>query len=192
MLAEKIKLEDDERIIKYARKHWYVLFARIFTLGILAVFPLIVFVLISIFATDFIINLDVKEYINIFIFLYIIWLLILWMILFHTWTDYYLDVWTVTNKRLIAVDQNGLFHRTIGSFRLEKLQDINVDIKGFVATMLDFGTVELETASGSEDEFKMYGLPHPQELKATIFEASDKLMKKDTKNHHGDYFPDDY
>ena len=92
------------------------------------------------------------------------------------WTNYYLDVWTITNKRLIAIDQHGLFHRETASFRLERLQDMNVEINGIIATFLDYGILEAQTAGGDDDKFRATGLPHPRELKSLILEASDVLL----------------
>ena len=96
------------------------------------------------------------------------------MALFAIWTNYYLDVWTVTNKRLITVDQRGLFHRHTGSFRLERLQDINVSVHGIMATFLKYGDLQAETAS--EDRgFVASGIPDPQALKALILKATDDV-----------------
>jgi uncharacterized membrane protein YdbT with pleckstrin-like domain len=106
--------------------------------------------------------------------LYAGWLIFIWMALFGVWTNYYLDVWTVTNKRLITVDQRGLFHRDTGSFRLERLQDINVNVRGILATLLKFGDLEAETAS-SDKNFVARGIPDPQGLKALILKASDDV-----------------
>lgn len=177
MLTEKIKLESDEQVIIQVRKHWFILFLQLFNVVVLALFPLLVYLLLSYFATDYLGTLDLSAYTNLILYVYLAWLLIVWMIGFNVWTDYYLDVWTITNKRLITIDQRGLFYRTTGSFRLERLQDMNVEINGLIATFLDFGTLEAQTAAGIEDEFRAHGLPHPRELKSTILAAADNLMR---------------
>jgi len=175
MLAEKIQLESDEKILKQVRKHWFILFAKVFGLVIAAIAPLILYVVFQTFTTSFVTE-ALGSYTSHLLLFYTIWLIFIWMALFNVWTDYYLDVWTVTNRRLIAVDQRGLFHRTIGSFRLERLQDVNTEVHGVIATLLDYGTLEAETAGGDEDEFKAHGLPKPQELKSTILKATDDLI----------------
>jgi hypothetical protein len=115
-------------------------------------------------------------YLNAFLALYTAWLLIMWMALFNAWTNYYLDVWTITTKRLITVDQHGFFSRTIASFRLERLQDIIVSVNGIIPTLLNYGTLEAETAS-EESHFKATGLPDPAGIKAIILTSSDALMQ---------------
>lgn len=102
------------------------------------------------------------------------------MTLAYIWTDQYLDVWVITDRRIVAIDQKRLFVRNIGSFRLERLQDMNIEIPGFLATMFDYGNIEAQTASGSEEEFSARYLPKPREIKAVILEAADLRMREMT------------
>jgi len=176
MLTEKIQLEADEKILIQVRKHWFILFARVFSVCVAAIAPLVLAYIFLTATESAEFNATLGVYAPHLMFLYATWILMLWMLLGSIWTDYYLDVWTVTSRRLIAIDQRGLFKRNIGSFRLERLQDINVEIHGIIATFLDFGTIEAQTAGGSEEEFRVYGLPHPRELKSLILKAADELM----------------
>ncbi len=171
MLAEKIKLEDDEVILAQVRKHWFVVSLEMSGIIIVALTPLILYAVTS--ALN-VIPETINPHSPLFIALYAAWLTLAWMGLFGVWTNYYLDVWTVTSKRLIVVDQQGLFNRKTGSFRLERLQDVNVSVKGILATLLNYGTIEAETASG-DDNFIARAVPKPQELKAQILGAADKL-----------------
>lgn len=172
MLVEKIQLEDDEHILIQVRRHWFVLcteLAGLLLAGLLPVFiHLVVLRYVSFESLRFTIS---NSYI---VFLYAVWFLFLWMALFSSWTNYYLDVWTITNKRLVSVNQHGLFNRNTGSLRLERIQDIDVTVKGMLATFLDFGLIRVETASEDRD-FAARNIPKPQELKALILSASDKI-----------------
>jgi hypothetical protein len=97
----------------------------------------------------------------------------MWMILASLWTDYYLDIWCITNKRIIKVDQVALFRRKTGSFRLERMQDVNVEVN-----------VHVQTASADVEEFKASFLPKPQEVKSVILAACDKLLEQNTTNQN--------
>lgn len=178
MLFEKIQLEADEKIITTVRKHWFFLFSR--TCGVLmtALLPLVGWILVSQFLQSDTIatTINIAPYTKHFSYLFLLWLLINWMSLAYIWTDHYLDTWTITDRRIIAVDQVSLFRRRTGSFRLEKLQDMNIEINGFIATILNFGIIEAQTASGSEEEFRANFIPKPQELKAIILRAADGRM----------------
>jgi len=175
MLTEKIQLEADETILIQVRKHWFILCMQVFSFFIAAIAP--AFLLFTLIAfTDSEIATTLLSYRPYLIFVYTVWLILLWMSLFRAWTDYYLDVWTVTNRRLIAVDQKGLFRRNVASFRLERLQDMNMEINGIIATFLDYGTLEAQTAGHSDEDFRAYGLPKPRELKSLILKAADDLI----------------
>ena len=160
MIFEKIELETDEEIIAIIRRHWFYLFKQVFFVFVLMLLPL---VLPLLFANLSPFTGSLTAYTPHLLFLYAFWLLVLWMLLAMIWTDHYLDIWTITNRRIIKIDQVALFRRQTGSFRLEKLQDLNVEINGIIATLLDFGTIHAQTASGKDDEFSASYLPKPQE-----------------------------
>jgi hypothetical protein len=172
MLAEKIQLEADEAILAQVRKHWFVLTFQLVGVAIAGFIPLVLITLL--YFTPLNVFLSSPNATPIISVLYAGWLIFTWMALFGVWTNYYLDVWTVTTKRLVTVDQRGLFFRDTGSFRLERLQDINVSIRGILATFLNFGDLQAETASNDTD-FVARGIPDPQGLKSLILEAADKI-----------------
>jgi uncharacterized membrane protein YdbT with pleckstrin-like domain len=172
MKSEKIQLDTDEEVLLQVRKHWFVLFTNLLGVLIVALLPLVFFAVLS--QSDFITSL-IPINNTLVVTLYAAWLIIQWMVVFSIWTNYYLDVWTVTNKRLIAVDQRGFFSRTMASFRLERMQDISVSVNGILATFLDYGTIEIQTA-GEEERFKVTGIPSPADIKALIVNSSDTLM----------------
>jgi uncharacterized membrane protein YdbT with pleckstrin-like domain len=176
MLIEKIALDADEVILKQVRKHWFIIATQlagiVFAIVLLPVGFLIVSTLpvFELFAPYLRVNILTEVYTVI--------LICAWMGGFSVWTNYYLDVWTITNKRLIAIDQRGLFHRDTGSFRLERLQDINVSVRGILGTLLGYGDLHAETASGDKD-FIARGIPNPQELKALILKAADETTYRE-------------
>lgn len=176
MLYEKIRLEDDERVLLIARRHWFLIALRALGILITASLPFVLFAAASSFdpATPFV-RRAMAEFWRELWFFAALWLLLHWMLFVARWTDWYLDVWIVTDRRIIAIDQRALFVREVGSFRLERLQDINIVIPGFLATMFDYGNIEVQTAS--DDTFVAHGLPHPREVKATILEAADRRLR---------------
>ncbi len=62
---------------------------------------------------------------------------------------YYFNSFIITDKRIIDWDQRGIFHKEISEVDYLKVQDITYKIKGFWATVLNFGTLQIQTASGS-------------------------------------------
>lgn len=54
----------------------------------------------------------------------------------------------VTNKRIIDVDRAGIFEEYVSECTLDKIQDIRYNRKGIMQTVLNIGTVIIETAGG--------------------------------------------
>lgn len=173
MNTELIKLEENETILKVVRKHWFILFSQVFGVVLAGVLPFIMIALSSAFAvtttllTEFRVDGTIISYFS------GVWLLIVNIALVGIWTDYYLDMWIITNKRIISIDQQGFFRRSVSSFRFERLQDITVDIKGFIETMLDFGKITADTAG--HDPFTIRGIPNPRGVKSLILEHADQV-----------------
>lgn len=180
-MFERIQFEEGETLLRTVRKHWFILFGQCLGLIITLFVPFILFGIIaakSELIGQFAERLGGIDLGNILIFASALWGLMIWLALATVWTNYYLDVWAITTLRVIVVDQRGLFHRTVSSFRLERLQDIHVEVNGIIATMLDFGTIRAETAGHEEDAFVMYGAPQPQDIKSAILGHADQLMPK--------------
>ena len=172
MNTELIKLDADETILSTVRKHWFILFRQV--AGIVTV-GLLPFILLIIFASSETVEKIFSEVHfagSTISFILGAWLSIILITLFGIWTDYYLDLWIITNKRIISIDQQGFFRRSVASFRFERLQDITVDIKGFIETLLDFGRIKADTAG--HEPFIISGIPNPRGIKSLIFEHADQ------------------
>jgi len=116
------------------------------------------------------------------VFFYSLWLLFVLAYIFIEWTTYYLDVWHITNKRIIDVEQIGIFHRDTKSLRFERIQDITVEVKGIIATFLNFGDVHVQTA-GATREIIIYQVRKPYKLKKMITVAIDESSERFYKEH---------
>lgn len=105
-------------------------------------------------------------------------LLFTWMFLFQNFLDYYLDMWIVTNRRVLNIEQTGLFSRTVSELRMYRIQNVTATITGVLHTILDYGNVEIETA-GEKLRFVFEDVPHPNRVAKTILE----LAEEDRKDH---------
>lgn len=162
-----LHLDSDESVILEVRKHWFVFFSYGLLLAIVAVMPVIFYETIVNFI-DF--PQPVAEnFSGIIFFSYMLWLLLLWMAFFVQWTNYYLDVWYITNKRIIDVEQKSFFHREVSSLRFDKIQDITVEVRGLLATFLNFGNVRVQTAAETSKDFFMKDADNPEQIRKLIF-----------------------
>lgn len=176
MLFEKIHLEDDEQVLTVVRKHWFIIFIEFFSIGFVALIPLVGFWGVPFIPKEITATLSWSEIIPILVFGYASWLVFAAMAAAMAWTHYFLDLWIITDRRIIVIEQIHFFHRKSSSFRLERLQDVKVSIRGIIATFLNFGTIRAQTASAAESNFKTSGLPDPRGLQATIQRAMDARL----------------
>jgi hypothetical protein len=168
-----IQLEQDEHIIAIIRKHWFSVIIQLCVTGFLALVPLFGYP----FLKPFLFPDITQQVFYILLYFYFVYLLFLWIIAFIQWTDYYLDMWILTNKRLVDIEQISLFHREVSSLRLEKIQDVKVHIQGFLDTMLKMGTVYVQTA-GVEQEFRIPFADNPLLIKQIIMKAYTETAEK--------------
>jgi len=156
-------LESGEEIIMTVNKHWFVFVGSVISLLLFIILPLVI---IAIFSAT-----PQKETggtgSSPILFFIGLWYLVVWIFFFIKWTDYYLDLFILTNRRVIYISQKGLFSRRISSSRLDRVQDVSAEVTGMMETFLDYGDVHVQTA-GEEKEFVLRGLPNPSLIKDKI------------------------
>jgi membrane protein YdbS with pleckstrin-like domain len=110
-----------------------------------------------------------------------VYLLSVYLFMFANFIDFYLDLWIVTNDRIVDIEQFNLFSRTISELDLFRIQDVTTDVHGFFPTMFDYGTVTVKTAS-QNIHIIFKDVPRPNEVRRRIIELSDE----DRKHHRSD------
>jgi hypothetical protein len=93
---------------------------------------------------------------------------------------FYLDIWIITNDRLVDVRQISLFAKSISELDLYQIQDATSEVEGFFPSIFNYGTVTLQTA-GSIPKFIIYDTPHPHELRQLLLD----LASEDKRYHAG-------
>ncbi|HEY4508992.1 MAG TPA: PH domain-containing protein [Candidatus Paceibacterota bacterium] len=176
MSYEVLHLEPEEHVILQVRKHWIVFALYAATLLLAAFLPFILISLARVFVPallDFHITGNQPA---LFLFFYTLWLLTLWIFFFIDWTKYYLDVWYVTEERIIAIDQRRIFDREVSNLRFDRIQDVTLDVHGFIPTLLGFGNIKVQTASEDSREFFMTTVRNPEEIRRVIFQQQNKMV----------------
>lgn len=172
-----ITLGPDEFVQVEERKHWFILFAELLGYIILYVLPFGIYYVLSYYLLPTAgSHIDISLSPALATFLTASWSLIIWMRLISVWTDYYLDIWIVTSKRILDLEQKGLFHRKSSVFRIERIQDVTVETKGAIATLLNFGDIHVQTA-GEAHEFVMRGITNPKRVRKIILQQLDLVAE---------------
>ncbi len=178
MLFDKIALEPEEKIIKTVREHWFIISTQIAVITIFALMPVFVSIGIMMWPPDIRSDAAFFTLLPLFIFGIAGWLLLSLIAATTAWSHYFLDLWVITDRRIIVIEQVRFFDRRVSNFRLERLQDIKATVRGLIPTLLNYGTVSAQTASASENNFKSPNLPAPRELQALIQIAMDARLAK--------------
>lgn len=167
-----LTLDKDEVIVYEVRRHWVILAAKLLSILFFAFAPVFAYaVLISLPIT---VRADGNP-IMLYLFMYMLWLLIAWIGAVVVWTDYFLDVLIITSKRLIRVEQHGLFSREISYLDLQNIQDVKTSVHGLIATSMNFGNLTVQTAA-QHREFMITSIADP-------FGTRDRLNQAITLYH---------
>ncbi len=156
--------EVGERVVLFIRRHPFIISIRIIGLVIAYLVP----ILLSAIFLDFIIQ---HNFLTIYFFLISILTLLLWIVIFYSLTMYTLDVWIITDRRIIDSNQHGFFNRTVAELHISRIQDIYVHTEGTFQTLINFGDLFVQTA-GTEERFMFLQIPKPVEVKDVIMEMA--------------------
>lgn len=168
--------QPDEQEVYIFRRHKIIMAEKIFLFLIEVVIPLIIYYLLTNY-TDWLEDNTSILYI-IFVVLAGLYYLYIILFLFQAWIDYYLDIWIITNERIISIEQLGLFKRTISELRINRVQDVTSEVHGFLPTIFKYGNVSVQTAS-SEEKFNLWQVPHPDEITRKIMALQEKYIKEE-------------
>jgi hypothetical protein len=164
-----------EQLVYVLRADLIVLVGPVFLLAILGVVPFVLQYIFSLVAPGVLENQPGLVAFTLFRGVYWLFILVFGLTEFF---DYYLDVWIVTNERIVDIQLKGLFARAISETRLYRVQDVTAQMKGVFATLFDYGTVHVQTA-GATGRFTFEQMPDPDEVVRNI----SKLIEDDKPFH---------
>lgn len=166
-------LDKDEYVVRIVRKSLVLFFIQIIGFLVIAILPFIAYTLFTKY-----LELSISDITYIVIkVVFVTWILFIWISLFIRFTNYYLDSWIVTNKRIVDIDQKSLFSRTTSTLNVDKIQDVRIDIGGILRTVLGIGTLHVQTA-GEEEIFIIRDASSPENVKTTILEIYHKNLEE--------------
>ena len=165
---------EDEEIIVMLRRHWVILLVEFLPL-IIMLFALLAGSIFTPFLIEFLpIEVSPKFFNLISSFLFMFY----WIIVFVVWIDYYLDVWIVTDQRIVNIEQFGLFRREISELDHGKIQDVTTEVHGLIPTLLKFGYVHIQTA-GSRTRFEFKQVPNPVLVRTMVMKLQKQAVKEE-------------
>lgn len=158
MSVQLHNLRPDEKVDIVIRRHW-IAFAF-----------LLIYFLAGIFLSGvllFVLPLSFGYFIIVCFWMYYL------MFLYISWINYELDIFVFTNNRIICIEQKSFLNRAVAETTLDKIQEVNIETKGLLANIFDFGTLTIITA-GSSPSFDMTYSPKPMVNARYINNLADK------------------
>jgi hypothetical protein len=172
-----ITFDHGEKIKYVAKRHNAAFMLEVVFLIIAAIFPY--------FAslkglTDWLINLfnpNLGNHFFLLLALYCLWLLFIWILFFIAWSDYYLDVWIITDGRVIDIEQTGVFRRKINSYRLDKITNVAVIPREYLGKIFNYGDVVVNLNTELK-KFVISEVPEPEKIKQIILDEQRAVLER--------------
>jgi len=109
----------------------------------------------------------------------IYWLLLFWTILWCwgmlVWADWYLDVWIITNQRVIDIEQQKFFNRRVTQCGLDRVQNVTSKVLGALPTFFKYGDIEI-SMDDRKNNFIFKQVSCPARTQDIILRARQELI----------------
>ncbi len=164
----------NEKVVKVLRRDLFILFKRVLFFILLVILPLAFFYVMTLSQPTLLFGTISLPLIILGVSAYY---LFIWLFFFFSFIDYYLDVWVITNERIIDVEQRGFFSRIISEQKLFRVQDVTSEVHGIIPTILRYGNVHVQTA-GTKQRFYFREVPYPDKIRDIIIKLAERNKAK--------------
>ena len=113
--------------------------------------------------------------------LIIIFWLMFSIFLYIEWLNHELDLYIITNNRIIWVEQKSFLDRTVSECNLWQVQEVNSSTKWFFANILNYGSIYIQTAWSATSTLKMAFAPDALQWARKILNIVDDY--RDTQHY---------
>lgn len=164
---KEFELEPGEHVVKETRKHWFLFLGELLPYAIIATIPFALPNLLTLapplvgYATFFEYHTPLMRA------ALGVWLLVSWTLAWGAFTRYFLNVWVLTNQRIVNIKQRRYFSREVSGLFISRIQDVTTDVRGIVSSLLGIGDIKVQTAA-EDVEFVMRGIPRPEQMRDII------------------------
>lgn len=165
---------NEEKVFLLIRKHWfnYLIFLLV---GILGAIPVAAAVYFWLAFPSIVADNSIDIYLIVILTVFVLGI---FAALLYGFVDYYLDVYIVTDRRVVDISQNGFFKREISELHLHQVQDVNARVDGFFETLFHFGDVYIQTA-GERENFVFKSVPQPYAIARQIIDLNESHLEED-------------
>lgn len=170
----------DEKVILIIRKHWIVDVGILFGTFFAVFWPLILYTLVNILWP-----IPHSSYVDIGVVVMHLYILFALFWYYVRWIDHRFDLIIFTDRRMVDINQDKLFGRKISEANLGQIQDISSDVKGIWGTILNYGTINIQTAGPEDHVFEMTFVHHPSMIASKVIELRDTYTRAGRPTSNG-------
>lgn len=170
----------DEEIIFLLRRDYFVLIRLILIYVFLFFLPLLARWYMNFFMEHLFTSYFSTVVLTLVAFLYYLYLLLFF---YRAFLDYYLDVWIVTNHRILSIELQGLFNRVVSEHKLFRIQDVTTEQIGFLAHFFHYGDIYIQTA-GTKQRFTFEEVSEPELVARRIVQLIEWHKKAYPEEHN--------
>jgi len=176
-ISSFIKQKDYERVVHVLRRHPFTFLPIMFLFVILLFIPIALYFLFNALFSELLLRETIYPLAVLLSSVYYLSILIFF---FFQFIVYYLDLWIVTNDRIIDIEQVGLFSRSVSELDLFRIQDVSTEVHGFFPTIFNYGNVIIKTAS-SNSHIIFFNVSDPNKIREDLI----TLSHEDRRYHMG-------
>ena len=147
-------LKENEVIMMILHRHWIVIVFKVIYLLMLLVSTIFILTIqgpiISVLGGGLFWALLTMYWVSFLLFIFL------------SWVNDELDLFVITNERVIGIEQIGALTRQVTECSLDKVQEVNSSVSGILPTLFGYGKVDIHTASETSNMNVTYA-PNPVE-----------------------------
>lgn len=165
--------QDSEKVLYVIKRHWFT-YMTFWLIAFIMALPIILGLVFIPFEASKLPD----DALSIFLLIGSTYTLLVLSLLLYGFIDFYLDIYIITDRRIVDIKQNGLFNRTISELNLRQVQDVKAIVKGIFPTLMHYGEVFIQTA-GERENFNFKDVPHPYRISKLILDLHEIASKSD-------------
>jgi len=160
----------DEKVLYVIRRHWFsyipnIVFSFLVATGIIGVGIALMTNVISLTGLN----------VEIFTLCVSMVVLSVMVVILHGFVDQYLDVFIITDDRIIDIKQNGFFRQKTNELHLVDINDVETEVSGIFGVYMKFGNLAIKTGSENE-EMSIESVPRATKVARMLMDLHTKMV----------------
>lgn len=168
-IAKIVSLNENEKVLKIIRRYWLVYLFSI----------LITFILI---AVPFLFIVPLFQWGKFGVVLFLLFICVGLVYGLRVFLSWYLNVFVITNKRIIDVDQKGFLNRAVWDTELNRVQDVTYSQKGLFQTLFHYGNLQIFPSGQTTTKIEIINISKPQKVQELIRSFQEEIAIEEKNN----------